>query len=174
MAQSLKLLKYYLEAPIERIRGGNICVQISAEFVDYTPVAEWHALDTIIVPGVAIVQEEKDVQEGIKQALANAWENAHKLMEEEPQPLLVGNHAPEVLKSMLDHTVKAIESRASHTQLEELNQPASAALQKRVTDICQILGIDTISVEGTWSSIEVAALLQELNRASTKITKVAE
>lgn len=171
MANHIRLVGYTLAAPIERIRGGNICVQITAEFAVTTGSTTEFGIS---VPGVAIVQEENKIQDGIKEAVNNAWRAVQDLVDLAPKPVVSGANSGTVLRVMLEPAIKQISAKSTPDKLAEHNVPASAALQKRVTDLCQVLGIDPIEVEGQWTSMEVAALLLELNRASTKITKVAE
>lgn len=154
--------------PVDRIRGGSIRVQVECFF---SVTLSSGKSTTLRVPGIVFVEQETEVPAAIPLAVENARANLRILLSE--THILTGSSANSVLRTLFTKNVPDILAKSPEKE-KELMALATNAMQKRVNDVFELLGIDPIQVEGIWTVAETAALLQEMNRITTQMTLIAE
>lgn len=116
---------------------------------------------------------DADIQKLYESAQAMCQTQASKIAQSLPQSV--------VFKHMVERRVQEIRERAkvegkTDEQLRELEGPAKAYQQAKVTELCETIGITPIQLIGDnwqYSIMEALALTNELERVAVSLTKVA-
>lgn len=175
----LTLVNCITSAPLERVRGGNIVLQLECEWTLFDSKGE--AVRTLTCPGFAQTTDANlsaHVLEGLFTEAVEWSRNmviARFVNTELEKDIISGTRAKEVQKALLTRRQdivrdKLIETLGNETQL---TQPATTIHQKTVNELCEVLGISRILIEG-YTVLEAGAAITELQHLTKRLTKVTD
>lgn len=138
--------------PIERIRGGPISVTVNVTFRKGDLVRT--------IPGNYTCELSDDLPKGIINATLDAKNNLNKIYNLKGTEILV--------KELLQPKVAALEGDA-----KTLSEPVHLNKQPKITELCEVIGIIPINIEG-WTYGEALCLYEELKEMARKFEYNAE
>lgn len=159
---NLQLLSFRFSQPIERIRGGPICIALHCEF----KINE----QFLHIPGYAFCNEEKEVDNAIKEAINNAINNTSLVSMEERE-----SNLSNVIKTLMkiDYNIAKTKLTDGKEELLKIEEPVGKEKQTVVTELCSLLGINRINILSPvpFTNMEAMVLIEVLKNKASKLTK---
>lgn len=149
--------------PVNRLPGGNVCVSVEVGFDDGLSFSGI---------GLSPVDSEEGLSRAFEQAVANAVANrsryaSSQIRTAETVRKIVSGYSSEKAEQISN------QYRGDPEELERrirlLDQPATEAMQAKIDEMCEALGIDSISLgvddpDSAWRVVEVLVLTDLLSK----------